>query len=870
MLPYPLLLCVCFAPHLPHDDVHDVACGPRPGGGVEVVITTNIHSKILRSVDAGLSWSILAGDGLEFREGNSIEYWRNAADPRYFIGTDDGVWAYHPASGTVVQASAGLDPADRCISDLATPRRGPGPAVLVTSGGQAYVWEESTLSWSTLLVSGDADPQACIAVAPDFDPLAAAGPDRCVVAGIAGRLHRSDDGGASWTVHSQFSQVATLPADWWLSALAFADDFRTSGVLVVGRGREDQGSLTGDAGQIWRSTDFGASFTLAMDPGSAVRALLSTPPNPGGVRSLLATLQAVPHPSLPGSIHGVLESADGGLTWSDRGNHQDFYLENERALGIQEGREKVLGMAVSPEYGTDGRLYLGRGAGLYRSDDSGNRWRQVPIRSPSHVRAIDTGTDSQGHRVAFGASFGSGLVRVDLDTQETTLLGAGPIVYGRSVAVSPQHALDGGVAVAGQGGVAWWFDPAVPPANPFGVSGWKAGEMLNNGRVVRLHPRFDASGTVAGGNQVMLWSFLSSPPRTYRSHDGGLSAELCWRIEGSLRPPYLRRMVIGQEYDPAEPTTCRDVYGVSSGRLLRLDGDLWRVVLQTERNLMALAIDPFFSRPANPRLFVADLASPSVWQILDRHAGVSGQLLEPAGLNGQIRDIAVPPDFDQRPVVYVTTWGSGVWKYDLAAATPRWEPVGGPLPAIWLEPLAFTSSWTTDRSLVVGTQYGVYLGQDLPGAPWVAMPAPFLVEDGASGIDTFDPNEPTNPAPERVWPWHRLKRWPTIEEFGIEVIGLQISYTDSDGAYLEWEGIGRRFELRSIRGPGMGTARLSAFDFASGALLASVTEDLAAAAPAEAWSVALDLPNSAAVRFRVEALLDPGERLAVDALGVCP
>ncbi|MBC8328375.1 MAG: hypothetical protein ISR76_04755 [Planctomycetes bacterium] len=870
MLLHCALLSAPFAYHLPHDDVHDVACGPLPGGGVEVVITTNSHSKILRSVDDGLSWSILAGDGLEFREGNSIEYWQNAADPRFFIGTDDGVWTYHPATGSVVEANAGLDPADRCISDLATPRRGPGPAVLVTTGGAVYAWQESSLSWSSLLRSGESDPLARVAIAPDFDPLAAAGPDRSVVAGIAGCLHRSDDGGASWTTHSQFSQPATLPTDWWLTALAFADDFRTSGVLVVGRGREDQGSLTGDGGEIWRSSDFGASFALAMDPGSAVRALISTPPDPSGLRFTLAALQAMPKPSIPGQNHGVLSSTDDGLTWSDGGNHQDFYLENEDALGTREGREWVLGMAVSPEFGADGQLFLGRSAGLYRSDDSGNRWRQVAIRSPSHVRAIDTGTDSQGHRLAFGAAFGSGLARVDLDTQETTLLGAGPIIYGRSVSVSPQHGLDGGVAVAGEGGVAWWFDPAVPPANPFGVSGWKDHPMPSNGRVVRLHPRFDASGTLPGGNQVMFCSFMSVPPLTLRSHDGGLSAELLWQLQGAPFAPYMRRMEIAPTYDPAEPTTCRDVYGVTSGGVVRLEGDTWRLIYQTERELMDLAIDPFFSREVNPRLFVADFASPEVWQVMDLLGGVSGQQLDPAGLDGQVRDIALPPDFDQRPVVYVTTWGSGVWKYDLAAATPRWEPVGGPLPAIWLEPLAFTSSWTTDRSLVVGTQYGVYLGQDLPGAPWVAMPAPFLVEDGASGIDTFDPNEPTNPAPERVWPWHRLKRWPTIEEFGIEVIGLQISYTDSDGAYLEWEGIGRRFELRSIRGPGMGTARLSAFDFASGALLASVTEDLAAAAPAEAWSVALDLPNSAAVRFRVEALLDPGERLAVDALGVCP
>jgi hypothetical protein len=56
----------------------------------------------------------------------------------------------------------------------------------------------------------------------------------------------------------------------------------------------------------------------------------------------------------------------------------------------------------------------------------------------------------------------------------------------------------------------------------------------------------------------------------------------------------------------------------------------------------------------------------------------------------------------------------------------------------------------------------------------------------------------------------------------------------------------------------------------TGALLGSTTADLQSAGKAEAATVTLDLSASEAVRFRVEALLDPGERWVVDALGVTP
>ncbi|MBC8330188.1 MAG: hypothetical protein H8E31_15745, partial [Planctomycetes bacterium] len=125
------------APHLPHDDVHAIAVAPLAGGGTEIVLATNKHSKFLRSVDDGLSWQTISGDGLDYQQGNSIAYWDHPTDPRYFLGTNGGVWVYR-TGGAAVPINAGLLAGGRAGTGISTPRHRDGPGLLAPAHRRGY------------------------------------------------------------------------------------------------------------------------------------------------------------------------------------------------------------------------------------------------------------------------------------------------------------------------------------------------------------------------------------------------------------------------------------------------------------------------------------------------------------------------------------------------------------------------------------------------------------------------------------------------------------------------------------------------------------------------------------------------------------
>ncbi len=852
--------------HLPHDDAQSVACGLGGSGELEIVVAANAFSKVLRSDDLGLSWSPVAGDGLEFRESFVVEWDGSGAEPRFWIGTDRGVWSYAPATGEVRERSVGLDPADRRIADLAAPLRGGGPVALATTGGRVHLWDEAAQRWEEVLASGDADLLARVAVAPDFDPAGAATTDRTVLAAVAGRLHRSTDGGVSWNLVAPFDgPAAATEDDWWIAGLALAEDFATSGVVLLGRGRADAASPTGEAGELWRSDDHGASFGLATATVGAVRRLAAAPPDAAGTRAAFAVMQAWPE---AGAVPGVLRSDDGGLSWSDQGSAQDFCLEDEDELSLAPGLERLMGLAVSPRFAQDGVLLLARGAGLYRSRDGGARWRGVAIRPPSNVRELGLALDADGSVLAFGATNGGGFVRADLDGSPPQVLDESPIHFARAVAPSSNHAVDGGVALAGEGGVAAWFDPARPPANPFGLSGLLFGRGPRNIRHLAGHPALDFAAPPSGGSGTLFWSYLT-PAQVIATDDGGRSLRVIDRLVDGSPAPYMRRLAVSRSYDPSRSGGRTDVYGFNQRYLFRLEGDAWNLAAILPTNLFALAVDPDFARPALPRLFVGELARPVVSVVLDQPGGAVVQELPSEGLDGQVRGLAVPPDFARRPVLYAAVWGAGVRKLDLAAAQPRWEPVGSGFPALWCDVVRLSPAFEQDRTLVVGTQRGLWTCTDSPGAAWTEVPAPWTVDDDEAVLQRFAPGAPGNPDPARPWPWETLDRWTASLGFGVPVVGMALSWTDRDGAAVEWEGHATRIELRSFAGPAMGEVVLSAFDHADGSLVATTTVDLRAP-KRSARRVPLDLPARRAVTVRAEARLDAGEVLVLDAFTIHP
>ena len=123
--------------HVPHDPVDDIAVGPnfRDGIGHEVVLCANAASKVSRSYNNALSWEALGGEELQQFQCTQVEYWGDASNPRYFIGTTEGVWIYDPIADTVVNYSAGLPLIDNYVVSMSAPQSGLGTEVLLTNKG---------------------------------------------------------------------------------------------------------------------------------------------------------------------------------------------------------------------------------------------------------------------------------------------------------------------------------------------------------------------------------------------------------------------------------------------------------------------------------------------------------------------------------------------------------------------------------------------------------------------------------------------------------------------------------------------------------------------------------------------------------------
>lgn len=863
------------ARHIPHDASHGIAVAPLPGGGLEMVVVTSDYTKVLRSRDDGLTWEVLSGAGLETVLPSDIVYHAGLAPPRFLIGTCCGVWSYDPASGLVERADAGLAAGDRDVVDMAAPDPGSdGPALLVASSGAVYAWDEAARRWVRLLATGLGQHASAVAVVPHFDSQAPPGPLRALAAAVNGVLYLSDDGGASWQVQPQFSQPAASARDWWILALAFAEDFETSGVMVVGRARQHPAGGLRQQGELWRSGDFGASFQRAHFVATGVESLCATPPDAAGRRWLLAA-----GPYEGGRPVGWLRSGDGGVSWDDYGNGQDLILEEGSGLigtGVRGWLRFKQGFAVSPYFASDGMLLHARSEGVFQSRDTGWSWRQKQLRSERELRDVAVGLDPGGGITSFGAAYGSGTVAQDLAGAGTVVLAAGdPMAWQKEVEVSPRYDRDGTVAVSGDAGLFFWFDPRVPPANPYGTSGWvdpplrdiaSGQELEGYVRTVAISPHFDARG-VSGRDRTVYFGAWGMPPM--RTEDCGLTAEQIPNVQGGGTVAFFELMAIAPTYDAGTPAGRRDVYGVpeGTGELYRLEDSVWVPVHEfAGTQVTGLVVDPDFARPANPRLFLSLHSAPYAVALWDHPGAPIVQSLRfGLGADTALVDLAVPPDFALRPVLYAMTWGEGVLRADLSAAAPAWDPLGTGYPPWFAHRLVLSPGFAQDRALLVASSRGFVRGRDAPGAPWTPLGAVSRRDNDDPSFAFFAPGDPANPQPLRPWPWARVPD--QALPGGLLVFGPEARYTSFDGSFVLGAGYARELRLHTVSGPGTGVVALSASDYWTGAALASVQVDLGALTTTlEEAEIALPLPAFGAVQLRVEALLQPGERLLFDGV----
>jgi hypothetical protein len=196
------------------------------------------------------------------------------------------------------------------------------------------------------------------------------------------KLHRSDDGGATWAEVSP-PQFPPRPAD--------ADDVTADGKPWPWRVEQVWSLEAGGGARLWCGTLGGGLFT-SDDRGatwSLVRGLWDHPARRqwfGGGADHPAIHSICVHPGDPDDVlvavscGGAWRTRDGGVTWdvASRGMFAAFMPPERRDDPVIQDPHRVAQCAAKPE-----RLWCQHHNGVFRSDDRGGTWAEVKDVPPS-------------------------------------------------------------------------------------------------------------------------------------------------------------------------------------------------------------------------------------------------------------------------------------------------------------------------------------------------------------------------------------------------------------------------------------------------------------------------------------------------------
>lgn len=837
--------------HTPHPETSDLAIAENSAGQMEMVLVSRKNSKVMSSYDNGFTWNPIAGDGLGKSEAHRVTYYEVPAtgEKRYIIGADEGIWMYLPDTGQVQKLMTGLDPSDLYITDLASPNPGAdGPVVAVTEKGKIYFLDEATDTWQLKADTGLVDQNSVCAMVPNYVRGTASAADHSVMVAVRNVLVSTTDEGATWATHPQFDTPAADIYEFRVSSIAFDQDYQNSGLILLGRGRRELTSPFDSEGELYRSTDFGVSFTNVQPTGtpqisSGIYALLAAGEGPDQSQHYYASVYRYPsHEDLDAGLDviGVLHSTDGGLTWTDHGSFQDFIQENsanERTAVVKPYR-RMLSFCPSPDFLTDGALWYARAEGLFLSKDLGVHWEKRRFRPAQQIRGISSGTNHLGEIITHGSTYGSGLFRYNMNTGATdTLLGEGLIYYGCLVG-SPNQDADGLIMAGGQRDLGVLIEEPVPPF----IQGWYFVNAIrealdgntNYVRTVALSPNFTGPGA-PGGDQVFAWSarYEDSPlGETRMTLDGLANVHMLNGVFGQpgQRAPHMHSMDIAPTFDKDLLPQELDLFGCSTSqeqvyRLLNVgtpsvpifEWDLLDFNLTSPP--VVVKADPSYSRPGNPKLWV--IAEDAMYELVDQSSDWSTYTLNtyPGIDDFLIKDAVLGPDMDLNPTVFAITWGGGAFKIDLTQPQPAWEPIGTNYPDCWGDVIYLSPNYATDQIVFVGTQEGMYHCVDSPTSSWTQVPHEIFLDCSNTSFEYYSPQDPTNPDISRQWGWNlhlREKLSQTVLEKA-NVYGDSIIYAIyPEDSFLLTLKLESEANVHAIAGPQMGQVRVTVWEYFAG------------------------------------------------------
>jgi len=864
--------------HAPHDSTHSLAATSLPGGG-EMLMVVGLAQKALVSLDGGLTWEVAHGDDLQLESSFVVDFHPEipaSGSGMFLVGTRSGVWGYDPITRQGIRLQNGLPSGPLWFVDLDCPASGMGPAIGITDQGDVFLLDIVAKQWTLTLSVGDLyGNRGAVAIAPEFDGASTAAGDRDLLVGGNGQMWRSQDAGASWVLSNTFNTPAGQPTDWVISQIELSPSYRQDHLLVVARGAAAPiGAPTEDVGEIWRSQDFGSNFQRTHQLDTSVASLEAAPPGPSGQAIWYAAGRQ--YPGAEGYFGtGILRSLDGGLSWDTAQNFQDFLLED--SPGHATGALDLFyeqDLHILPDYAQTGRIWYVRQEGMFTSEDEGLHWRQLDAVAPIRLRDLESTFDARGEKLVFAAGYGSGaLVLNGSKKRLQSFPERTPMSFNKRIAVSPQFAHDGQLALAGNILLWNWQATEVPPANVDDANGWhfppmadpvSGRNMSGYPRGVRYSPRFDSTGNTPGADRTLFWFTAEGEVR--RSEDNLATAIALPDDQLGMPTEIIHTMAIAPTYEAGGSRT--DAFaGTLTGILYRLDNEKWTKLADFGTDLRKIEVSPTWDRPNNPELFLILKKAPFVMRIDDQPGNFLTESLrydlprvEPTG-------IALHPDFANQRVLFLSTYSSGVYRIDLNAAVPGWTPVGSGLPAYECNDVALSADFVNDSLLYVATAQGLWECEDTPGAVWTDLTTSWMIDNTVEGVATYSPNGAMNPNPGHSFPWQHLRDYQLPA--GLELLGddLLVAHINGDHADVLVDGI-HSADLLSFRGNGFGSWTFEAIEDSSGTVLASTTASLQGSGVSAA-NIHLDFPQAIGlVRLRIIANLQPGEMLAFDGFQV--
>jgi hypothetical protein len=882
-------LVALFARHTPHAEASGVAVAVRQDGRTEVVLASRAETRVLHSFDAGQSWQLVTGDGLERSSPTRVVYYPEGGS-RFLIATREGIWCYWNELGQVQKMSAGIPQADQFLIDLIAPDPGSdGPALALSNTGKVFAFRPQSNQWQQVLDTGHFGAIGALAMTPDFDFYANQSAQRTIYVGHGRRLYRSVDAGVNWT--SRADLVADPGGNFQFSAIELARDYARSGVLLVGLGRNSQ-TYTGTQGRLLRSADFGQQYQTivleGLDPSSAeITRILAAPPAPDGIQRFFLSLHYFAEIEHFPADPGILISADQGLTWSDFGNRQDFIEDGSGNVGTGVGRTNLwmTDLAFGPEFSLNGQLWLARGEGVYRSNDVGLHWTRRQIRPTIQVRGISAGLTASGQTLVAASTYGSSIVHYNPATAQIQLDVDSGILYAEPSSSSPNFALDGSFVVGGRNDVSIGLQtpPGVGQQRWFSVNLWRQALDGSTGyvREIALSPQFSPLPS-PGTDRSFIWAanLPQTPIGDSRITFDGLRH--VYPLHELANPwgdpaPRMFDLEFASSYVEGNLPAVLDVFGCSKpleaiyylanfGTASAADLKWMNLAFVPGGPVSSLALDPDFARPNLARVW-ALIDGNSIVRLQDQTNdwSVVQELRLPPLTDLEVTDfklIAGPPD---QPTIYALSYGEGVFKLDMSQQPWQWLPVGMNYPTIAASSMALDPNFAQTGRIFVGTHEGIIQGVDQPGVAWQLIAQPALHDESNQGFDFFSPLDPLNPDATRPWGWNRL---PKLSLPSVQIIGKFIAYSQTDGAYARFDLEAKRFDILTLQGPNMADCRIEVFDYRTGVMIKSVQQGLLNP-QLQNRRINLSLAQKRRLEVRVYAEIDqPGETLYFDGVRV--